>query len=360
MSLLSPNRCAHVRNLFESALELPRASRTAFLFHQCPNDHETREEVLALLAADDTAVDVPAENFLAAAAAEEVPETRFPEIAGFAIEAQLGSGGSSRVYRAVCLENGATVALKVIHSGANRQGMQRFRQECRVLAKLNHPRIVGLHETGHTSDGNVYLAMDFVHGVCIDRWVKERNPSASERVQLILQVLDALAHAHEFGVTHRDIKPHNILVDEHGQIRLLDFGVARLAREDGNRTGFHTETGNIVGTFAYMSPEQADGKSSRIGPATDVYQSALVLFELLTGRLPYEVEDRGAMALLKAVLFERRLTLSEVCPALSGPLEVAIDGALHADPSMRPQTVVEFAEQLRLALAFVSGDSAQV
>jgi serine/threonine protein kinase len=100
-----------------------------------------------------------------------------------------------------------------------------------------------------------------------------------------------------------------------------------------------------------MSPEQADGKSSRIGPATDVYQTALVLFQLLAGRLPYEVEDRGAMALLKAVLFERRMLLSEVVPELGGPLEELIHSALNADPAQRPQTVQLFAAQLQLALA---------
>lgn len=349
-ALASNNRWSTVRRLFEVAVELPKEERTAFLEVNCGTDHGTRQEVLALLAADESAIDLPVDRVPLSHAEEAPTETRLPEVLGFDIHRRLGSGGTSRVYEATCLENGARVALKVINSGANRQALQRFRQESRVLSRLDHAGIVGLHESGHTQDGHVYLAMDFIEGDCIDRWAELNAPSARQSVELMIQVLDALSHAHAAGVVHRDIKPHNILVDGEGRVRLVDFGVARLSREDGHRTGFHTETGNIVGTFAYMSPEQADGKSSRIGPATDIYQAALVLFKLLTGRLPYDVEDRGPMALLKAVLFERRMTLSEVRPELSGPIESVINGALDADPTKRPQTAQEFALQLKDAL----------
>jgi serine/threonine-protein kinase len=167
----------------------------------------------------------------------------------------------------------------------------------------------------------------------------------------MIEVLGALAHAHAAGVVHRDIKPHNILVEDSGRVRLVDFGVARLHRDDGQRTGFHTETGNLVGTFAYMSPEQADGKSGRIGPATDVYQCAMVLYELLTGRLPYELEDRGAMALLKAILFDRRVPASDANPLLDGCLAAVIDRALSQDPADRPQSAKLFADQLSAAVS---------
>jgi serine/threonine protein kinase len=130
----------------------------------------------------------------------------------------------------------------------------------------------------------------------------------------------------------------------------VDFGVARLTREDGHRTGFHTETGNLVGTFSYMSPEQADGKSGRVGPPTDVYQVAVVLYELLTGKLPYDLENRNAMAVLKAVLFDRRVPISEVRPELAGALEECIMRALSTDPLDRPQTVAQFAKDLRTAM----------
>ena len=352
MSLVRAERWLQVRRLFEEAVEMPREERGAFLDAQCAVDDATREEVLALLAADTEATELPADRETGRSASA-VDEPRFPEILGFSIIRRLGIGGSSRVYEATCLENGRRVAVKVVNSGAGAAALQRFRQESRVLSRLDHAGIVRLEETGHTRDGLVYLAMEFVDGHRIDQWCAEHRPSAAARIGLVLQMLDALSHAHAYGVVHRDIKPHNVIVDADARVRLVDFGVARLSGTDGQRTGFHTETCNIVGTFAYMSPEQADGQQGRIGPATDVYQCALVLFELLARRLPYEVEGRGAMALLKAILFERRLRLSEVVPALGGKLESALESALDADPSRRPQSARAFADLLRAAMADV-------
>lgn len=337
----------HVRDLFDVAVDLPVEERGAFLVRECGEDTDTRSEVESLLAANDSAMDLPADREVAKK--PEIAE-RMPEILGYRIERRLADGGSSRVYEATSVENGMTVALKVINSGAGGSALQRFRQECRVMARLDHPGIVRLYETGHTQDGHVYLTMEFVRGQCIDKWADAHGCNVTERVRLVLQVLEALSHAHGAGVIHRDLKPQNILVDEDGNARLVDFGVARLTREDGHRTGFHTETGNLVGTFSYMSPEQADGKSGRVGPPTDVYQTAVVLYELLTGRLPYDLENRNAMAVLKAVLFDRRVPISEVRPELSGALEECIMRALSTDPADRPQTVVQFAKDLRKAM----------
>ena len=347
MSRAASERWVTVRRLFEAAVELPVEQREAFLSVACGNDDGTRSEVVALLAADESAVDLPIDREVSRGC--EGAAERLPEVVGFRIDRRLGAGGTSRVYEATCWENGRRVALKVMNVGASSQALLRFRQESRILSRLRHPGIVSLHESGHTVDGQVYLSMDFVEGDTIDRWCDRQRTPEADRVELAVQVLDALAHAHAAGVIHRDIKPHNILVGTDGRTRLVDFGVARLHREDGNRTGFRTETGNLVGTFAYMSPEQADGKSSRVGPATDVYQVALVLYELLAGQLPYEIEDRGAMALLKAVLFESRVRLSDRRPELAGPLDDALHAALDVDPLRRPASALAFAEMLAAA-----------
>lgn len=347
MSAAPAERWTTVRRVFDTAVELPREQRGEYL-DAAGIDDDIRDEIRMLLEASDSAMDLPADR--APTPASSVPE-RMPEVLGYRLIRRLAHGGSSRVFEAESTENGQTVAVKLINSCASSSGLHRFRQECRVLSRLRHPSIVQLFETGHTPDGHVYLAMEFIRGRCIDAWASAESASVAQRTRAVIEVLSALAHAHAAGVVHRDIKPHNILVEDSGDVRLVDFGVARLHRDDGQRTGFHTETGNLVGTFAYMSPEQADGKSGRIGPATDVYQCAVVLYELLTGRLPYEIEDRSAMALLKAVLFDRRVPASEANPLLDERLAEAIDRALARDPAERPQSATLFAYQLGAAIS---------
>jgi serine/threonine protein kinase len=188
--------------------------------------------------------------------------------------------------------------------------------------------------------------MEFVGGLPLDAWAAEERPSIDRCVALVCGVLDALAHAHDAGVIHRDIKPHNVVVTPGGQPKLVDFGVARLVTEEGRRTGFRTETGHLVGTFAYMSPEQADGRSERIGVSSDVYQCALLLFEMVAGRLPYDTDGRSAAGLLRAVLMERRTRLDEICPDAPAALVDLLDRALSIDPAQRPATVRAFASEL--------------
>jgi serine/threonine-protein kinase len=350
MSAVAAERWIRVRRLFESAVEMPCEERDGFLSAACSGDEDVRREVRALLEADGSAHDLPVDR---PSARKDRSQDHLPDVVGFRLVRRLGAGGTSRVFEAVCVENDQRVAIKVIHSGSSSQAMMRFRQESRILSRLDHPGIVRLHETGHTVDGQVYLSMDYIEGRTIERWCAEEGADDRQRIALVTQVLGALDHAHAAGVIHRDLKPHNVLVDAGGLARLVDFGVARLHRDDGDRTGFRTETGNLVGTFAYMSPEQADGKAGRVGPSTDVYQCAIMLYELLCGSLPYEIEDRGAMALLKAVLFERRVRLSERRPELAGALDDLLHRALDVDPSKRPQSAADFAAMLRAAAASV-------
>ena len=143
-----------------------------------------------------------------------------------------------------------------------------------------------------------------------------------------------------------DIKPHNVVVTPEGQPKLVDFGVARLIGDEGRRTGFRTETGHLVGTFAYMSPEQADGRSERIGTASDVYQCALLLFEMIAGRLPYDTDGRSAAGLLRAVLMDRRMRLDAIRSDAPSALVELLDRALSIEVERRPSTVRAFAAEL--------------
>jgi len=336
---------AVVRSLFDAALDLAEDDREAWLKRVC-SDPLLVQEVLGLLAAD-----ANTDGLTAAGAVlphvnhEDHVADRLPAIRGFHVESKLAQGGTARVFKGLSEETGLTVAIKVIGEGASRASLERFRQECRVLVRLNHSGIVRLHETGVTLDGDTYLVMDFVDGITIDKWARQADRTTAECVDAAMQVLDALAHSHDCGVIHRDLKPHNILVDAAGNTRLVDFGVARLTK-DGRRTGFHTETGNLVGTFAYMSPEQADGTSDQITPGTDLYQLAVVLYEMMSGTLPYSIRSTGAMALLKAILFDSRVPLAVAMPGIDERLAQILDAALSLDATKRPASARAFANLL--------------
>lgn len=273
-----------------------------------------------------------------------------PNFDGYRVIRAIGQGGMSRVFEAVCLKTDTPVALKVVDVSAGADRMRRFAQECRILARLDHRSIVRLLDVAASKDAGLAIVMELVRGCTVTEHARRNNLSASGCVRLLLELLDALEHAHGLGVLHRDLKPENVLVDEYGRIRVVDFGVARLL--DGDVGAAQTQAGSMVGTLAYMSPEQADGRSDRIGPATDVYQCAVLLFELLTGRLPYDVvEPSSSFAILRAILFDRRVDLREVRADASAELADAIGCALSIDPARRPASIAEFAAALRRAIA---------
>ena len=337
-----------VRGLFDTVSCMSAPQRKAFMDFACP-DAGIRAEVEGLLEGDMISNDMVMPADAAAIAVEH--EEPLPEISGYTIDSVLGSGGAGSVYSATNSSTGRRVAIKMVRShGAGSQVLQRFRQECRALSRLSHSGIVQVVETGSVN-GNTYLVMEFISGMSLDMWTKAHSPTPARSIVLIQEILAALAHAHDAGVIHRDIKPHNVMVTADGHIKLVDFGVARLTNEEGRRTGFRTETGHLVGTFAYMSPEQTDGRSDRIGVTSDVYQVALLLYEMLAGRLPYEADGKSAAGLLKAVLMDERVRLEEVRPELAGPISDLLSKALSIAPSARPQTVRAFDEALDTVLA---------
>jgi serine/threonine protein kinase len=343
-----PNRWMIVRGLFDTVSCMSAPQRKAFMDFACP-DAGIRKEVEGLLEGDMISNDMVMPADAAAIAVEH--EEPLPEISGYTIDSVLGSGGAGSVYSATNSSTGRRVAIKMVRShGAGSQVLQRFRQECRALSRLSHSGIVQVVETGSVN-GNTYLVMEFISGMSLDMWTQAHSPTPARSIVLIQEILAALAHAHDAGVIHRDIKPHNVMVTADGHIKLVDFGVARLTNEEGRRTGFRTETGHLVGTFAYMSPEQTDGRSDRIGVTSDVYQVALLLYEMLAGRLPYEADGKSAAGLLKAVLMDERVRLEEVRPELAGPISDLLSKALSIAPSARPQTVRAFDEALDTVLA---------
>jgi serine/threonine protein kinase len=220
------DRWAIVRAMFDAVSALAAAQRDKFLDFACP-DASIRAAVESLLAADDSAGgwDLPSDRGRVASTTREP----LPDIPGYRAESLLGSGGVGSVYATRNTTTGAMVAIKVVRSvGLGTQAVLRFRQECGALSRLSHPGIVRLIETGSAA-GLTYLGMEFIEGLPLDAWLAEARRSPQRCIGMVRGMLDALAHAHEAGVVHRDIKPRNVVVAVDGIPRLVDFGVERFS-----------------------------------------------------------------------------------------------------------------------------------
>ena len=225
---------------------------------------------------------------------QDRPAPPLPRIEGYEILRELTHGGQGVVYLAVQRSTKRKVAIKVLLAGryASRSARHRFEREIELVASLKHPNIIAVFDSGTTEDGYEYYVMDYVRGVPATRYVRDRKLSLDETLALFATVCDAVNHAHQRGVIHRDLKPSNVLVDVDGNLRVLDFGLAKAMTDPVESQA--SVTGNLVGTLPYMSPEQTRGNPDEIDTRTDVYALGVMLYEMLTGRHPYPTE--GAMA----------------------------------------------------------------
>ena len=257
------------------------------------------------------------------------------------IEREIGRGGMATVYRAHDTQHDRPVALKVLHPElAATLGVERFQREIRLAARLQHPHILGVYDSGET-DGYLWFTMPFVEGESLrDRLTRERQMSIADAVRITREVALALDFAHRHGVVHRDIKPENILLSD-GQAMLADFGIARAlnAVGDDNLTG----TGMSIGTPGYMSPEQAAGEKA-IDARTDIYSLGCVLYEMLAGEPPFT--GPSMQAVIVRVMTETARPLDVVRPAIPRQLAGAVAQAMSKTPADRPATAGEFARLL--------------
>ncbi len=254
---------------------------------------------------------------------------------------RLGSGGMADVYCAEDTHLGREVALKVLHRrfAQDEEFVERFRREASAAAGLQHPNVVGVFDRGR-HDGTYYIAMEYLTGRTLKDIIAAEAPLDQTRVvDLGTQILEAAGFAHRHGVIHRDFKPHNVIVDAAGHAKVTDFGIARAGASE------MTETGSIMGTAQYLSPEQAQGHA--VTATSDLYSIGVMLYEMLAGRLPFEGDSAVAVALKH--LSEPPVPISQLRPDIHPALESVVMSALAKDPAHRWQSAEDFAAGLAAA-----------
>ncbi|MEM7249005.1 MAG: serine/threonine-protein kinase [Acidobacteriota bacterium] len=278
-----------------------------------------------------------------------------PDIPGFEIVAKLGEGGMGTVYEAEQLEPRRSVALKVIRPGvASAEALRRFEHETRFLARLHHPGIAQVYAAG-TADtqrgSHPYFAMELIRGRDLRRHVHREELDYEERLELLARVCDAVHHAHQKAIIHRDLKPDNILVDDNGQPKILDFGVAKATDVDVANATMATSTGQIIGTVPYMSPEQVMGDLDRLDTRSDVYALGIILFELLAGHRPLDLRGKSLPQMAQLIREQEAPLLGTVDDAYRGDVETIVAKCLEKDVERRYASTAELAADLRRHLA---------
>jgi serine/threonine protein kinase/tetratricopeptide (TPR) repeat protein len=390
-----PNR---VRDLFLAAAALPPAARPSYLAGECGPDADLRAEVERLLAAHDRPasvleprVGVPAREPPTGPLAPEPPpgtesfrgrdETPGAVLAGrYKLVEEVGEGGMGSVWMAQQTEPvRRLVAVKLIKPGMDsRAVLARFDAERQALALMDHPNIAKVLDAGATPDGRPFFVMELVKGVPITRFCDDRRLTPRERLELFVPVCQAIQHAHQKGVIHRDIKPNNVLValyDDKPVPKVIDFGVAKAAGQTLTDKTLATGFGAVVGTPEYMSPEQASFNNLDIDTRSDVYALGVLLYELLAGSPPFskkELEQAGLLEIFRVIREQEppkpstRLSTADALPTLSanrgtepakltrllrGELDWIVMKALEKDRSRRYETANGFAADVQRYLA---------
>ncbi len=337
---------SRVAELFEQVVERRSAERRDFLEQACGGDRELFSEVVSLLAAEEQAgefLDRPALE-RAAEGGDGSPAPRRRSIGPYKLQRQIGEGGMSTVYLAVRADDEYRhqVAIKVFALGAERRDLlRRFRTERQILATLEHPSIARLLDGGTTDDGLPYIVMEHIEGEPIDVYCDRLRLTLDRRVELFRTLCSAVQYAHQSLVVHRDLKPANVLVTAAGVPKLLDFGIAKLVHpERFPETVQHTATGQRLMTPRYASPEQVQG--APITTASDVYSLGVLLYQLLTGHLPYRVAARPTAELERAVLEEEPERPSTAVSRVTAGLDDAerpASGSGEERPPPTPESV---------------------
>ena len=351
---MDTDRWRRARELFAAALREDPAARDAILARECPGDPELAREVRGLLAAHESSagfLEPPEGSGLLHGPGTSLAGTK---IGRYRIEDILSEGGMGTVYRAQQENPARTVAVKVMRESlASPAAVRRFEYEAQVLARLTHPHIAQVIESGtfHPPAGGAaglpFFVMEYVPDARpLTAYAWSEQLSTRRRLRLFLQACEAVLHGHRRGIIHRDLKPSNILVDSNGQVKIIDFGVARATDADLRLTTALTHVGQLVGTVQYMSPEQCAANPDDLDTRSDVYALGVVLYELLCEELPYEVHRSALLEATRIVREAEPKRPSSINRRLRGDVETIVLKALEKERSRRYQSADELAADI--------------
>ena len=357
---MTPERWQQIERLYHLAAGQEVSQRATFLDEACHGDEAMRQEIESLLAHEEPAnqfMEAPGMAVLAQAVAQDRAGSMIGrQLGAYQILSLLGAGGMGEVYQARDTRLGRLVALKILPGGvaADPDRKRRFLQEAKAASALNHPHIVTLHDVG-SEEGVDFLVMEYVQGNTLDKLIPRGGLDLTKALRYAIEIADAFAKAHAAGIIHRDLKPGNIMVTEDGAVKVLDFGIAKLTEtlessEPAATVPTRTATeGTILGTAAYMSPEQAEGK--KVDGRSDIFSFGALLYEMVTGRRAFQGDSK--LSTLSAVLREEPKPASEVVEGLPRELERIIARCLRKRPERRFQTMAD----LKVALEELKEES---
>jgi eukaryotic-like serine/threonine-protein kinase len=352
---MKTERWQHIERLFHGALERAPAERSAFLAAACVGDHHLRSEVDSLITAHKSAGDfLETPAFGVEALAGQRTFVAGQTFGHYRILELLGEGGMGEVYLAEDTRLGRKVALKLLpgHLEKDARRLRRFEREARAAAALSHPNVCVIHDVDETADGQHFITMEHVEGETLRERIGRGRMRLEESLGTAVQVASALAAAHAAGIVHRDIKPENIMVRPDGQIKVVDFGLAKLMEEQSafinpetaTKLPAKTELGMILGTVSYMSPEQVH-RSLDVDARADIWSLGVVLYEMVAGRLPFDGATPSHT--IVAITDQEPPPLSQYFDDVPQSLEKVVKRALAKDPAARYQSARQMLAELQ-------------
>lgn len=351
---MTPEKWEKVSELFHSAAELPADERSAFLDRECGDDKTLRAEVESLLAAGSEAgnfiSDPIAGKFIPDFA--EHAQTMSPgnTLGHYVIERAIGFGGMGEVYLATDTKLGRCVALKTLPPSfaSDPNFLRRFSNEAQAAANLNHPNVATIYSV-EDFDGLQFITMEYVDGQTLDHLTPDGGLEINQFLEWFDPIADALAHAHEKGIIHRDIKPGNIMITSEGVPKILDFGLAQIEQSIAGATPANdiTAPGQIIGTPSYMSPEQAE--AADVDQRSDIFSFGTVMYEALTGQRPFRGSSQGLI--VRSVIHDSPKPIAKLRPEVPSVLGKMVAKCLQKSPGQRFQSMKEVRSIIRDAKA---------